>query len=58
MLRSTLLAALLLFNTGTANAPDFRAEVVTLTNAERAKAGCAALKRHPALDTAAQGHAA
>lgn len=37
-------------------AEDFRAEVVTLTNAERAKVGCSALTRHEALDKAAQGH--
>ncbi len=39
-------------------APDFREEVVALTNAERAKAGCGALKRHESLDQAAQGHSA
>jgi len=37
-------------------APDFREEVVALTNAERTKAGCGALARHEALDKAAQGH--
>ncbi|MFB6726463.1 CAP domain-containing protein [Kribbella sp. NPDC056345] len=37
---------------------DFRSEVVSRTNAERAKAGCPALNRHSALDNAAQGHAA
>jgi len=37
-------------------APDQREDVVTLTNAERAKAGCAPLKRHTALDSAAQSH--
>ena len=39
-------------------AADPRADVVTLTNAERAKAGCGPLKRHSALDTAAQSHGA
>ena len=39
-------------------APDFREEVVVLTNAERAKVGCAALKRHEALDRSAQVHGA
>lgn len=38
--------------------PDFREEVVVLTNAERAKAGCGALTRHEALDKAAQAHGA
>jgi uncharacterized protein YkwD len=37
---------------------DFRSEVVSLTNAERAKVGCPALSRNGALDNAAQGHAA
>ncbi len=37
-------------------AVDFRAEVVALTNVERAKVGCAALTRHEALDKSAQGH--
>lgn len=39
-------------------APDFREEVVALTNAERAKVGCGALVRHESLDKAAQGHSA
>lgn len=39
-------------------APDFRSEVVALTNAERAKVGCQVLKRHESLDKAAQGHSA
>ncbi|GAA0621811.1 CAP domain-containing protein [Kribbella sandramycini] len=48
--------------TGTASATmtpqDFRSEVVSRTNAERARVGCPALNRHGALDNAAQGHAA
>ncbi|WP_202869229.1 CAP domain-containing protein [Kribbella antibiotica] len=37
---------------------DFRSEVVSRTNAERAKVGCPALNRNGSLDNAAQGHAA
>ncbi|MFC4945360.1 CAP domain-containing protein [Pseudonocardia sp. GCM10023141] len=43
---------------GGALAPAGTAGVVTLTNQERAKAGCAALRRDDRLDTAAQGHSA
>lgn len=61
MSRSTLAAlvctTLMLFTATTVAAADFRAEVVALTNAERVKAGCGALTRHSALDSAAQGHA-
>jgi uncharacterized protein YkwD len=37
---------------------DFRSEVVSRTNTERAKVGCPALNRNGSLDNAAQGHAA
>lgn len=44
----------------TANPPavDNRAQVITAVNAERAKAGCAAVTENAALDTSAQGHSA
>ena len=50
-------ATLMLFTAPTVGAADFRAEVVALTNAERAAAGCGPLSRHQSLDTAAQAHA-
>ncbi|GLZ29068.1 hypothetical protein Lesp02_12580 [Lentzea sp. NBRC 105346] len=56
VLAAALLASVAIPATAQA-APDFRAEVTTLTNAERAKAGCGALSRHTALDAASQGHA-
>ncbi|GAA2265221.1 hypothetical protein GCM10010145_43190 [Streptomyces ruber] len=36
---------------------EMRAAVISLTNAERSRAGCPALQGSPALDTAAQRHA-
>jgi uncharacterized protein YkwD len=38
--------------------PSFQAQVIKLTNKERAKAGCKALKSNTALKTAAQKHSA
>ncbi|ANZ34708.1 hypothetical protein BBK82_00045 [Lentzea guizhouensis] len=63
MYRSTVVALFLTVSSLAVAVPataaaDPRADIVTLTNAERAKAGCGALKRHTALDTAAQSHSA
>ncbi|MFD5825411.1 CAP domain-containing protein [Lentzea sp. NPDC060358] len=59
-LRTTLLAAATLSVAAVlappATAATFQEDVIARTNAERAKAGCPALKANPALGTAAQRH--
>ncbi|MGI5506933.1 CAP domain-containing protein [Lentzea sp. CA-135723] len=61
-MRTSLLAATTLALAATlapqASAATVQQDVIALTNAERAKAGCAAVKANAALNTAAQRHSA
>ncbi|MET9226467.1 CAP domain-containing protein [Lentzea sp. NPDC003310] len=61
-LRATLLTATTLALAATlapqASAATVQEDVIALTNAERAKAGCPALRANSALNTAAQRHSA
>lgn len=61
-LRTSLLAATTLALAATlapqASAATVQEDVITFTNAERAKVGCPALRAHAALNTAAQRHSA